>query len=124
MAKTKKLDEATMLAKIAIKGIQEKKGKQIVSLDLRKIKNASTDYFVVCHGDSKTQVHAIARSVEEEIHKTTGENPWHREGFENSEWILLDYISVVVHIFQEEQRFFYGLEKLWADAEVSKVRVK
>ena len=124
MAKRKKLDEATMLAKIAIQGIQEKKGNEIVSLDLRNIKNSVTDYFIVCHGNSRTQVEAIAKSVEEEIYKTIGENPWHREGFENAEWILLDYITVVVHVFQEEQRRFYGLEKLWADAEISRVKVK
>ena len=124
MAKTKKLDEATMIAKVAVKGIQEKKGNEIVSLDLRNIKNTVSDYFIICHGNSSTQVEAIARSVEEQIYKTIGENPWHREGFENAEWILLDYITVVVHIFQADQRRFYGLEKLWADAEVSKAKVK
>ena len=128
MRKTKKVasrvhkpDEAAMLAGVAVRGIQEKKGKEIVRLDLRNIKNSVTDYFVVCHGDSSTQVAAIARGVEEDVYKTTGELPWHKEGFENAEWILLDFISVVVHIFQEEKRRFYGIEKLWADAEVAVV---
>jgi ribosome-associated protein len=127
MAKTKKAvkplitDLSMMLSEIAVEGIQEKKGKDIVSLDLRNIKNAVTDYFIVCHGESRTQVEAIARSVEEEIFRKTGENPWHREGFENAEWILLDYINIVVHIFQQEKRDFYGIERLWADAEIKKL---
>ena len=114
-------EESAMLAEIAIKGMQEKKAKEIVCLDLRNINNAVSDFFVICHGDSNTQVDAIADSVEFEIKKAIGENPWHREGFENAEWILLDYVNVVVHVFQKPQRDFYRLEDLWADAKTAAI---
>jgi ribosome-associated protein len=121
MAKTKKLHEGLVLSDLAVHGLIEKKGKDIVTLDLRNIRHAVTDYFVVCHGDSNTQVDALADSVEYEIHKATGENPWHREGKENSEWVILDYVHMVVHIFQKDKREFYGIESLWADAPMNKV---
>lgn len=114
-------EESAMLAEIAIKGMQEKKAKEIVCLDLRNINNAVSDFFVICHGDSNTQVDAIADSVEFEIKKAIGENPWHREGFENAEWILLDYVNVVVHVFQKPQRDFYRIEDLWADAKTAAI---
>ena len=117
----KNKDEAAILADLAVEGIQEKKGYEIVSLDLRSVETSSTDFFIVCHAPSTTQVSAIAKSVEEFVHKNTGEYPWHSEGYENSEWILLDYVTVVVHIFQEDKRRFYAIEKLWADAEVRKI---
>lgn len=110
-------DESAMLAEIVVKGIQEKKGKEIVCLNLRNIENAVCDYFIICHGDSNTQVEAIANSVDYEVKKATGENPWHKEGTQNAEWVLVDYVNVVVHIFQKDARGFYNLEKLWADAE-------
>jgi ribosome-associated protein len=115
-AKKTKKEESAILAEIAIKGMQEKKAKEIICMDLRKVHNSVSDFFVICHGDSNTQVDAIAGSVEEEIRKAIGEKPWHREGFQNAEWILLDYVSVVVHVFQKEKRDFYKLEALWADA--------
>jgi len=121
MGKTKKLNEVSALAQLAVEGILEKKGSDIVSMDLRNVKHAVTDYFIICHAESTTQVGAIARSVEEEIYKATGEDPWHKEGFQNAEWILLDYVNVVVHIFQKEKRDFYAVESLWADAEVLKI---
>jgi ribosome-associated protein len=111
-------DETASLADIAIKGILEKKGKNITCLNLRNIPNRVCDYFIICEGDSTTQVDAIARSVEEEVRKAIDEKPYHAEGFENSEWILIDYVNVVVHVFQKEIREFYNLEALWADAEV------
>jgi ribosome-associated protein len=111
-------DEVANLADIAVKGILEKKGKNITCLNLRNIPNRVCDYFIICEGDSTTQVDAIARSVEEEIKKSTGEKPYHAEGFENSEWVLIDYVTVVVHVFQKQIREFYNLEALWADAEV------
>ena len=114
-------EESAMLAEIAIKGMQEKKAKEIVCLDLRNINNAVSDFFVICHGDSNTQVDAIADSVEFEIKKAIGENPWHREGFENAEWILLDYVNVVIHVFQKPQRDFYRIEDLWADAKTAAI---
>lgn len=120
--KVKKIkDDSTTTAEAIIYGIQEKKGEGITSLDLRKIKSAVTDYFIVCHANSRTHVEAIARSVEDEVYKKLKISPWHKEGFENAEWILLDYITVVVHIFQKEKRLFYGIEKLWADAKISKI---
>lgn len=111
-------DESKKIAEVIIHGIQEKKGKDIVSLDLRNISSSVSDFFVVCHADSTTQVKAIADSVEDEMYKAFKEEPWHKEGFQNSEWILLDYVSVVVHIFRTEKRDFYGVEDLWGDAEL------
>ena len=111
-------DESKKIAEVIIHGIQEKKGKDIVSLDLRNISSSVSDFFVICHADSSTQVKAIADSVEDEMYKAFGEEPWHKEGFQNSEWILLDYVSVVVHIFRTEKRDFYGVEDLWGDAEL------
>jgi ribosome-associated protein len=109
-----------LLVDTIIKGIQEKKGHEIVVLDLTDIPNSICDYFVICHGDSNTQVEAIADSVEDETIKSLKEKPWHREGMENAEWVLLDYISVVVHVFYKQTREFYGLENLWADAKTIK----
>jgi ribosome-associated protein len=117
MAKRKKSEASDTLADIVIHGMQERKAADIVKLNLGPLPNSITDYFVICHGTSHTQVEAIADSVESEVKKTLGVNPWHREGFENCEWILLDYFDVVVHIFQAETRSFFQLERLWADAE-------
>ena len=101
--------------------MQEKKGEEIVSLDLRNLKNAVADYFVICHATSRPQIEAIARSVEEVVQRNNNDKPYHREGFENAEWILLDYVNVVVHIFNHEKRDFYGIERLWADADVKRI---
>jgi ribosome-associated protein len=109
------------LADLAIEAIQEVKGKEILSIDLRNIQNAVSDYFIICHGTSDTHVDAIARSVEKHLSQVAKEEPVHKEGKENSEWILLDYFNVVVHIFKEEARRFYNLEKLWADADVKEI---
>lgn len=116
MAKRKKSETSGMLADIIVKGMQEKQGSDIVKLDLSGIPNSITDYFVICHGASRTQVDALADSVQAEVKKAIGVLPMHKEGFENCEWVLLDYFDVVVHIFQSEKREFYQLEKLWADA--------
>lgn len=126
--KTKVLSSAKLVEAI-INGIQEKKGKDIVSLDLGNVKNAICDYFVICHCDSAPHVLAVADSVDFEVEKNCGETPWHKEGYENAEWILLDYFNVVVHVFLKEKRDFYKIEQLWADAKVNevvekKVRVK
>jgi ribosome-associated protein len=116
MAKRKKADSSGMLADIIVKGMQEKFGTNIVKLDLSEIPNSITDFFVICHGSSHSQVDAIADSVQAEVKKAIGVLPSHKEGFENLEWVLLDYFNVVAHIFQNETREFYQLEKLWADA--------
>lgn len=109
------------LSKYIVKGIQEKKGTDIVIIDLKDIGNAIADFFIICTGASDTQVEAIAESVELEAKKGAEEKPWHREGFQNKEWILLDYANVVVHIFKNDVRSFYGLEELWGDAEISRI---
>ena len=114
-------DESGALMKNVVKGMKEKKAKEIVSIDLREIKNSIADFFVVCHAESRTHIEAIARSVEEMVFNTTGELPLHKEGFTNSEWILLDYSNVVAHIFIQEKRQFYGIERLWADAHIQRV---
>jgi ribosome-associated protein len=118
----KKQDASDLLTKAIIKGIQEKKGRNILSMNLKKIPNAVCDFFVLCSGSSNTQVEGIAGSVEDIVRKTIGDRPWHKEGFENAEWILLDYVNVVVHIFQDHSRLFYNLEMLWEDAEIKKYK--
>lgn len=112
---------AGTLVKYAVKGIEEKKGNEIVCINLKKLPNNACDYFVVCEGNSRTQVQAIAGSIEEFVEKNTGTRPWHVEGLENGEWVLLDYVDVAVHVFQPEARSHYNLENLWADAEITKM---
>lgn len=104
-----------------VKGMLEKKANDVTVLDLRKLKTSMADYFVVCHATSDKQVVAIADSVEDTVRKETGEKPWHVEGRELAEWVLLDYFDIVVHVFKEEKREFYGIEELWSDAEITKV---
>ncbi|MCF8277703.1 MAG: ribosome silencing factor [Flavobacteriales bacterium] len=116
MKKISRKAETELLVKEIINGLQEKKGKHIVSLDLRKIENAVTEFYVVCSGDSNTHVNALAGSVEEEVRKALKDKPWHIEGTSNAEWVLLDYVNVVVHIFQRGIRDHYNIEGLWADA--------
>lgn len=119
---SKKVKTASeMLVSIAAEGVFEKKGENVVKIDLRDIKNAVADFFLVCHGNSRAQVEAISDSVQAEIKKAVGVNAWKKEGFENAEWILLDYVDVVIHIFQEPNRRYYKLEDLWADAAISEL---
>lgn len=117
MVKKKIGNLSTYLSEIAVYGIQEKKGNDIVRLDLRELNSSVSDYFIICNADSATQVKAIADSVEEEIYKKTQTNPWRKEGLEHADWIILDYFDVVVHIFKTEKREFYGIEDLWGDAQ-------
>ncbi|MCC6721369.1 MAG: ribosome silencing factor [Bacteroidia bacterium] len=114
----KKAVSGNKLADIVIKGMQEKKAKSIVKIDLRKLKISITDYFVICHAESSKQIDAIADSVEEEVRKTTGIKPYSREGFMNAEWIIIDYSDVIVHIFNREKRYYYNLEDLWDDGTI------
>ena len=109
------------LSKYIVKGIQEKKGTNIVILNLKDIGNAIADYFIICTGSSDTQIDAISDSIEKEVLEAAEEKPWHREGFQNKEWILLDYVNVVVHVFKSDVRSFYGLEELWGDAVITQV---
>ena len=122
MGKIKKLKESQLLLDTAIEGLQKTKGENIVCINLKGIENAVCEYFVICSGTSNTHVSALAGSVEKEIRKTLHEKPWHSEGFGSAEWVLLDYVNVVIHIFQKEAREFYNLEGLWADAEISKIK--
>ena len=118
--KTKK-DSIQLLVDAIVEGILEVKGKNISILNLTNINNRVCDYFIICEADSNTQVNAIAGSVEEMAKKKTNEKPYRKEGFENSEWILVDYVTVVVHIFQSQIRNYYNLESLWADAEIKEI---
>ena len=104
-----------------LEGIQRIKGKDITLIDLNSIKHTECGYFVICHGTSTTQVDAIAHSVEDTVKELTDESVWHRDGYRNSIWILLDYGDIMVHVFQEEAREFYNLEGLWADAKITKI---
>ena len=119
MVKKKIVNLSTYLSEIAVHGIQEKKGNDIVRLDLRELNSSVSDYFIICSANSTTQVKAIADSVEEEIYKNTSTNPWRKEGQETAEWIILDYFDVVIHIFKTEKREFYGIEDLWGDAQAT-----
>jgi ribosome-associated protein len=110
--------DSDRLADVVVRGMQEKKAADIVVLNLKDLKNAVADYFIICSASSDTQLDAIARSVEEEVEKLTGQNPWQTEGRMNREWVLLDYVDVVVHVFLRDRRQFYALEELWGDAEI------
>src|SRR6478736_3699782 len=123
MAKRKKETAANSekLSQVVVKGMQEKKASDIVLMDLRKVKNAVADFFVICSGNSDKQLDAIADSIDVEVHKGLKENPWHVEGKNNKEWMILDYTNVVAHIFRKDRRSFYALEKLWGDAEITEI---
>jgi len=108
-------DDAANILRVAVEAMQDKKAKNIVSLDLSKIGNSITNYFLICHAPSKTQVEAIYDNVLEFVRKECETKPYNKEGLENSEWILIDYVDVVIHIFLEDIRKFYNLEGLWAD---------
>ncbi len=103
--------------RIIIEGLQEKKAKDLISLSFAKLHNPVCKYFVICHGDSSTHVKAIADTVEEYVREHSKDRPWQKEGFENSQWIILDYGDTVIHVFLKEFRDHYRLEELWADAE-------
>ena len=104
-----------------IDGLEERKAKNITILDLNQIKNRSFDYFIIADAESSTHVDSIASSVEETVKKQINERPFHTEGWENAEWILLDYVNIMVHVFQQQTRAFYRLEDLWADAEITRI---
>ncbi len=121
MAKKKKGLDSEKLSQAIVDGMQEKKAAGIVVMDLRKVKNAVAGFFVICSGNSDKQLEAIADSVDEQVYKAVKEKPWHVEGKNNKEWMILDYISVVTHIFRKDRREFYALEKLWGDAEITEI---
>lgn len=120
--KEKKVDLGSEeLSRVVIHGMQEKKATDILLLDLRNIHNSITDFFVICSGNSDNQIDAIATSIDEEVYKASGQSPWHKEGLQNKEWILLDFVNVVVHVFNKEKRAFFDIESLWGDAKVTSI---
>jgi len=114
-------DTSDILAELVVKGMQERKASDIVVLNLKSLKNAVSDYFIISSASSDTQLDAIATSIEEEVYKLTQEYPWQSEGRTNREWVVMDYVNVVAHIFLKEKRNFYALEELWGDAEITHV---
>lgn len=118
MENNKKTSSTNYLIDAIVEGVHRKKGEQIVDLDLTKLDYTECDHFIICHGNSNTQVDAIAKSVEETVVEITGENASHTDGYRNAQWILLDYSDIMVHIFQKEYRGHYDLESLWADAKI------
>jgi len=122
MSKSLKETETEHLIDAIVEGIQRKKGIDIVKIDLTKINHSECKYFIICHGNSSTQVDSIAHSVEETVIELQNEKTWHIDGYRNSIWILLDYADIMVHVFQKEARQFYDLENLWADASIELIK--
>lgn len=110
------------LISVIIKGIEEVKGNDIDILDLREIENTVCDYFVICNGNSNTQVNAIVNSIQKIVSKELKDKPWHVEGSDNAEWVLMDYVNVVVHVFQKHVREYYDIEGLWGDAKITTIQ--
>lgn len=111
-----KKENANLLLEEIIRGIENVKGEDIQKMDLREIENTPCDFFVICSGNSNTQVSAIVNSVQKTVSKALREKPLHTEGLEVAEWVLLDYVNVVVHVFQKKTREYYNIEELWGDA--------
>jgi ribosome-associated protein len=124
MPRQKKKSPKEILTEAITEAMLDKKAKNPVIMDFSKLNSSVCDAFIICHGTSRTQVEAIADGVISNVKIKTGLNPWHKEGLENAEWILIDYSDIVVHIFQDSKRNFYNLEQLWADAEISEVSIK
>jgi ribosome-associated protein len=118
---TKEKFNADQLITTIIGGIEEVKGKEITILDLREIENTVCDYFIVCEGTSNTQVNAIVNSIQKQVSKALKDKPWHIEGSENAEWVLMDYVNIVVHVFQKHIREYYDIESLWGDAKTTQI---
>ena len=120
LAKRKKgivrLNRNSKIFNTIIRAIQEKKGANVISLDLRKIPEAVADFFIICEANNQPQIRAISDFVEERVKKNCGENPYHYEGKKNLHWVLIDYVNIVVHVMMPEQRKFYKLEEMWSDA--------
>ena len=116
---TKENSNADQLITSILSGIEDVKGKEITILDLRDIDNTVCDYFIICEGTSNTQVNAIVNSIQKKVSKTQKDKPWHVEGTDNAEWVLIDYVNVVVHVFQKHIREYYDIESLWGDAKTT-----
>ena len=118
----KKAINSDVLLTNIIKGIEEVKGNDIDILDLRDIDTAVCDYFIICNGSSNTQVNAIVNSIQKLVSKELKDKPWHIEGADNGEWVLMDYVNIVVHVFQKQIREFYNIEGLWGDAKITTIQ--
>jgi ribosome-associated protein len=110
-----------LLLSLIIKGIEDVKGQDIEVLDLRALDNTPCDYFIVCNGTSNTQVNAIVNSVQRVVSRETKDKPWHVEGQDNAEWVLMDYVNIVLHVFQKHIREYYNIEGLWGDAKITSI---
>lgn len=117
----KKKASADELIALILQGIEEVKGQDINLLDLREIENTVCDYFIICNGTSNTHVNAIVGSIQKTVSKSIKDKPWHVEGEDNAEWILMDYVNVVVHVFQKQVREYYDIEGLWGDAKFTTI---
>lgn len=117
----KESKESKILIEAILEGINRIKGKEIIHVNLESIDHTECGHFIICHGTSSTHVDSIAHTVEQTVKEITGEDVWHRDGYRNAIWILLDYGDVMVHVFQEEARHFYNLEGLWADAKITNI---
>lgn len=122
MSKSIKETETEHLIDAIVEGIRRKKGIDIIKIDLTKINHSECKYFIICHGNSNTQVDSIAHSVEDTVEELLNEKVWHVDGYKNSIWVLLDYSDIMVHVFQKEARQFYDLENLWADAQIELIK--
>jgi ribosome-associated protein len=119
---TKENSNADQLISVIISGIEDVKGQNINILDLREIENTVCDYFIICEGTSNTQVNAIVNSIQKKVSKETKDKPWHIEGSDNAEWVLMDYVNIVVHVFQKHTREYYDIESLWGDAVTTEIK--
>lgn len=115
-----KVSVDALIAQI-IAGVEDVKGNNITIMDLRDLENTVTSYFIICNGNSNTQVNAIVNSIQRKVSKELQENPWHVEGSSQAEWVLMDYVNVVVHVFQQHIRDYYDLESLWGDAKTTTI---
>ncbi|MCF6296230.1 MAG: ribosome silencing factor [Flavobacteriaceae bacterium] len=119
---TKENSNADQLIVVILDGIENVKGQNTNILDLRELENTVCDYFIICEGTSNTQVNAIVNSIQKKVSKTLKDKPWHIEGSNNAEWVLMDYVNVVVHVFQKHIREYYDIESLWGDAKTIEIK--
>ncbi len=119
---SKTIEKQLLIDKI-VDAIQDTKGEDIMVFDLSKIENSVAETFIICSGNSNTQVSAIAGNIEKKVRNDLQDRPWHVEGTENAMWVLLDYVSVVVHVFQRSIREYYEIEELWGDAQITKIEI-
>ena len=119
---TKEKANADQLIATILDGIEDVKGQNTNILDLREIENTVCDYFIICEGTSNTQVNAIVNSIQKKVSKEIKDKPWHIEGQDNAEWVLMDYVNVVVHVFQKHIRDYYDIESLWGDAVTTEIK--